>query len=148
MRRMLNKSSTLMRRPLWIIASHESNQKQDALTIDPDLDGGFLAIFSFEEEAEAFLCLSGDDEQKKGWHSKQTTSEGLVAILLGPCANVKGVVLDPLPWPLSREMIPLVSMNRDSFLQCLLEDVAGVQEGGMRACARRKVEDAAVTSSH
>ena len=119
MGRMLNKSSTLMRRPLWIIASHESNQKQDALTIDPDLDGGFLAIFSFEEEAEAFLCLSGDDEQKKGWNSEQTTSEGLVAILLGPCANVKGVVLDPLPWPLSREMLPLVSMNRDSFLQCL-----------------------------
>ena len=119
MGRMLNKSSTLMRRPLWIIDSHESNQKKDALTIDPDLDGGFLAVFSYEEEAEAFLCLSGDDEQKKGWHSKQTTAEGLVAILLGPCANVKGVALDPLPLPLVREKLPLVSMNRDSFLQCL-----------------------------
>ncbi len=148
MGRMLSKRSTLTRRPLWIIASHEINQKQDALTIDPDLDGGFLAVFSFEEEAEAFLCLSGDDEQKKGWHSEQTTAGGLVAILRGPCAKVKGVVLDPLPWPLSREMLPLVSMNRDSFLQYLSEDVAGVQGGGMRACARRKAEDAAVTSIH
>ncbi len=146
MGRILNKSSTLTRRPLWIITSHETNQKQDALTIDPDLDGGFLAVFSFEEEADAFLYLSGDDEQKKGWHSEQTTAGGLVAILLGPCAKVKGVVLDPLPWPLSREMLPLVSMDRDSFLQYLLEDVAGVQGDGMRACARRKVEDATVTS--
>jgi hypothetical protein len=136
MERMLNKSSTLRRRPLWIIPSHQNNQKQDALTIDPDLDGGFLAVFSFEEEAEAYLSLLEDDE-KKGWHSEQTTAGGLVAILLGPCANVKGVALDPLPWPLSREMLPLVSMNRGYFLKYLLEDVAGPQ-GGSRTCARRR----------
>ena len=28
----------------------------------PELDGGFLAAFSYEEEAEAFLWLLGDDE--------------------------------------------------------------------------------------
>jgi hypothetical protein len=114
-----------MRRPLWIIASHENNRK-DVLTIDPDLDGGFLAVFSFEEEAEAFLCLLGDDEKKKGWHSVHTTAEELVAVLLGPCAKVKGVALDPLPLPLVREKLPLVSMNRDSSLQYLLEDRRGV----------------------
>ena len=113
-----------MRRPLWIIASHENNRK-DVLTINPDFDGGFLAVFSFEEEAEAFLCLLEDDE-KKGWHSVHTTAEELVAVLLGPCANVKGVALDPLPLPLVREKLPLVSMNRDFSLQYLLEDRRGV----------------------
>jgi len=92
------------------------------LTIDPDLDGGFLAVFSFEEEAEAFLCLLGDDEKKEGWHSEQTAAGELVSVLLEPCANVKGVALDPLPLPLGRVMLPLVSINRDSFLHYLLED--------------------------
>ncbi len=118
---MPNKSCTLMRRPLWIITSCENN-RMDALTLSPDPDGGFLAIFSYEEEAEAFLCLLGDDEKKKGWHSEQTTAEGLVSVLLGPCANVKGVALDPLPLELSREMLPMVSMSRDLFLQYLLEE--------------------------
>ena len=114
-----------MRRPFWIIASHENNQK-DALTIDPELDGGFLAVFSFEEEAEAFLCLLEDDEKKKGWQSEQTTVGGLVSVLLGPCADVNGVALDPLPLPLGRAMLPLVSMNRDPYLQYLLEERRGV----------------------
>ena len=64
----------------------------------------------------------GDDEKKKGWQSEQTTAEGLVSVLLGPCANVKGVALDPLPLELSREMLPMVSMSRDLFLQHLLEE--------------------------
>ena len=120
---MPNKSRAVTRRPLWIISSYENN-RMDALTIDPDLDGGFLAVFSFEEEAEAFLCLLEDDEKKKGWQSEQTTVGGLVSVLLGPCAGVNGVALDPLP--LGRAMLPLVSMNRDPFFQYLLEERRGV----------------------
>ena len=129
--RMPTKSQTLTRRPLWIITSYENN-RMDALTLSPDPDGGFLAIFSYEEEAEAFLCLLGDDEKKKGWQREQTTAEGLVSVLLRPCANVKGVALDPLPLELSREMLPMVSMSRDLFLQYLLEERGG---GSRRACA-------------
>jgi hypothetical protein len=99
----------------------------DAFTIGSDLDGGFLALFSYEEEAEAFLLLSGDNEKKR-WQSEQTTAGGLVSVLLGPCANVKGVALDPLPMALSREMLPLVSMSRDLFLQYLLEERRGAAE--------------------
>ena len=121
---MPNTSCTLTRRPLWIITSYENN-RMDALTLSPDPDGRFLAIFSYEEEAEAFLCLLGDDEKKKGWQREQTTAEGLVSVLLGPCANVKGVALDPLPLELSREMLPMVSMSRDLFLQYLLEERRG-----------------------
>ena len=121
---MLNKSRTLTRRPLWIITSYENN-RMEAFTIAPDLDGSFLAVFSFEEEAAAFLCLLEDDEKKR-WQSEQTTARGLVSVLLRPWADVKGVALDPLPLALSIEMLPLVSMNRDLFLQYLLEERGGV----------------------
>jgi hypothetical protein len=125
--RMQTKSGALTVRPLWIITRDEDN-RMDALTIGSDLDGGFLALFSYEEEAEAFLLLSGDNEKKKRWQSEQTTAGGLVSVLLGPCADVKGVALDPLPMALSREMLPLVSMSRDLFLQYLLEEHRGAAE--------------------
>jgi hypothetical protein len=97
----------------------------DLYTIYPDLDGGFLAVFSFEEEAEAFLWLLGDEEKQQGWHSEQTTAGGLVSVLLGPYADMKRVALDPLPLPVGRAMLPLVSINRDPFLQYLLEERRG-----------------------
>jgi hypothetical protein len=124
---MLNKSRALMRRPLWIITSYQNN-RTEVLTIDPDAEGGFLAVFSFEEEAQAFLGLLGDGEKRKGWQSEQTKAGELVSVLLGPCAEVKRVALDPLPLPLGRAMVPLVSVNRDTFLQDLSEDRRGITE--------------------
>lgn len=124
---MPTKSRALTVRPLWIITRYEDN-RMDALTVGSDLEGGFLALFSYEEEAEAFLLLLGDDEKKKRWQSEQTTVGGLVSVLFGPCADVKGVALDPLPMALSRDMLPLVSMSRDLFLQYLLEERRGQQK--------------------
>ena len=123
---MLTKSGTLTVRPLWIITSYENDQ-MEVLTIGPYLDERFLALFSYEQEAEAFLSLLGDDK-KKGWRIEQTTAAELVSILLGPCAEVEGVALDPLPLEQSREMLSLVSMSRDLFLQYLLEERRGVAE--------------------
>ena len=124
---MPTKSGALTVRPLWIITRYEDN-RMEALTVGSDLEGGFLALFSYEEEAEAFLLLLGDDEKRKRWQSEQTTVGGLVSVLLGPCADVKGVALDPLPMALSREMLPLFSMSRDLFLQYLLEERGGTAE--------------------
>ncbi len=118
---MLNKSRSRTRRPLWIIASYQNN-RMEVLTTGLDLDGGFVGVFSFEEEAEAFLWLLGDEEKKKGWHSEQTTPGELVSVLLEACADVKRVVLDPLPLALGREMLPLDSMSSDLFLQYQLKE--------------------------
>ena len=124
--RMLNKSRALIRRPLWIITSYQNDQ-MELLTIDPDVDESFLAVFSFEEEADAFLHLSVDGE-KKEWQSRQTEAGELVSVLLGPCTDVKQVAFDPLPLPLGRAMLSLVSVNRDTFLQYLSEEGKGMTE--------------------
>ena len=124
---MLNKSRALLRRPLWIITSNQNN-RMEVLTIDTDVAGGFLAVFSFEEEAEAFLGLLVDGEaNRKGWRSEQTKAGELVSVLLGPsCVEVKRVALDPLPLPQGRAMLPLVSVNRETFLQYLSEEGRGM----------------------
>ena len=89
--RMQNKESSrgLARRPLWIIVSYQNHRMRNVLTLDPNSDGGLLAVFSFKEEAEAFLSLLEDD-QRCNWRSRQTTAGELVSILLGPCAGVRG----------------------------------------------------------
>src|ERR671912_1349948 len=122
--RMPNKSESLGQRPLWVIASLQAS-RVDVLTIDPDGDGGYLPIFSFEEEAETFLRLSGDDG-KTGWWSREATSGELVSVLLAPCAEVKQVALDPLPLSFGEAMIPFVSVKRDRFVQELMGERRGV----------------------
>lgn len=59
---MPTKSGAIKVRPLWIITSYENDQMK-ALTIGPHLNEKFLALFSYEEEAEVFLRLLGDNEK-------------------------------------------------------------------------------------
>jgi len=98
----------------------------ETLTIGPELDGGFLAAFSYEEEAAAFLWLLGDDEKMKGWRSEEMTVAELASVLLGPCADVKRVVLDPLPLPLGRAMLFVGGVNREAFLRCPSQERADI----------------------
>lgn len=94
-----------------------------------DGEGRFLAVFGFEEEAETFLGLLVDgDDEKKEWQSEQAEAGELVSVLVGPCAEVEGVALDPLPLPLGRAMLPLVSVHRGTFLGYLVEEDRGMAE--------------------
>jgi hypothetical protein len=115
---MPTKSRGLTRRPLWIIQRYQDN-RMDVLTIDLDGDGGFLAVFSFKEEAETFLHLWEDDE-RRDWRSRETTAGELTSVLLGPCTGVRWVALDPLPVSCSRALLPLVSVSRERFIQDLM----------------------------
>jgi hypothetical protein len=93
----------------------------EVLTIDA---GGetVLPVFSFQEEVELFLHL-----QAKGadWWPRETTTGELVSLLLGLCARVDKVALDPLPGFGEREIIGLVSTGRRHFVHHLMgEDTA------------------------
>ena len=116
------------RRPLWIIASHKNN-RMEVLTLTPDGSGGgggcYVPVFSFEEEAQTFLCLLEDDEKKKKmeWSTRQTAPGELISILYAPCAHARGVAIDPVP-PLlfCKVMPPLVRVKRELFVRYLMEE--------------------------
>ena len=101
----------------WVIAKYE-NGGIEILTIIPDGEEEILPVFSFEEEAELFLQ---GEAPGRGWTARETTPGELVSILYGLCLGVAAVALDPLPEILSRAVVGLVSLDRESFLRILLE---------------------------
>jgi hypothetical protein len=104
-----------IRRSFWLIVTR-SHGRMEVLTIDA---GGetVLPLFSFQEEVELFLHL-----QAKGadWWPRETTTGELVSLLLGLCARVDKVALDPLPSLGKREIIGLVSTGRRHFVRYLM----------------------------
>src|SRR5918911_1628533 len=87
------------------------------LTLYPDSAGETLPIFSFEEEAEAFLLLAA---LGTGWRTRMTTAGELISVLNGPCAGVERVALDPLPVFGGEKMAYLVSLHRKGFVRSLV----------------------------
>jgi hypothetical protein len=106
-----------IRRSFWLIVTR-SHGRMKVLTIDA---GGetVLPLFSFQEEVELFLHL-----QAKGvdWWPRETTTGELVSLLLGLCAPVDKVALDPLPSLGKREIIGLVSTGRRHFVRYLMDE--------------------------
>ena len=78
-----------------------------------------LPVFSFEEEARMFLHLGGYEES--GWRARESCAGELVSVLLGPCLDVEGVALDPLPKMLEDGTIELVEVGRRRFVGQLLQ---------------------------
>ena len=111
------------RRSFWLIVTR-AHGRMEVLTIDA---GGetVLPLFSFQEEVELFLHL-----QAKGadWSPRETTTGELVSLLLGLCARVDKVALDPLPSLGEREIIGLVSTGRRRFMRYLMGEVAAHSE--------------------
>ena len=94
----------------WLIARHD-NAQLELLTIDAGGEKA-LPVFSFEEEAEAFLSLSALGTY---WWIRETTPGELVSVLYGPCASVEWVALDPLPGVGGEAIVGLVSLSRERF---------------------------------
>jgi hypothetical protein len=77
-----------------------------------------LAVFSFKEEAEAFLRARGPGA---GWRVEEFWSGELVAMLRGPLSGFRRLVLDPLPEVADRAVDSLVSVGREEFLGMLAD---------------------------
>ncbi len=112
-----------VRRSFWLIATR-ARDWIEVLTIDA---GGetVLPVFSFQEEGELFLRLEATEAD---WRPRETTTGELVSLLLGLCARVDKVALDPLPGLGEREIVGLVSTGRRHFLRQLLGEVAPYSE--------------------
>lgn len=89
------------------------------LTLDPGSEMETLPIFSFEEEAEAFLRLGTPEPGTSGadWRARKTTAGELTSLLHGPCAGVKRVTLDPLPVVDGAIVFDLLGSGRKDFLK-------------------------------
>jgi hypothetical protein len=110
-------------RSFWLIATR-SHGRMEVLTIDA---GGetVLPIFSFQEEGEFFLSLEAAEAD---WWPRETTTGELVSLLLGLCARVDKVALDPLPSLGERGIVELVSTGRRHFVRHLLGEVTAHSE--------------------
>jgi hypothetical protein len=102
------------RAPYWLVVEWGPT-RPEAFTVG-DLPGEeALAVFSFEEEALLFLSVQGLTE---GWAVREAAADELVSFLLD--SRPARVALDPLPGPLGRKMVSLLSMERERFLSNLL----------------------------
>ena len=111
------------RRSFWLIATR-TRGSMEALTIDA---GGetVLPLFSFREEGELFLRLEATGAN---WWPRETTTGELVSLLLGVCARVDKVALDPLPGLWEKEIVGLVSTSRRNFVRHLIGEDAAPSE--------------------
>ncbi len=107
------------RRSFWLIATR-THGRMEVLTITA---GGemVLPIFSFQEEVELFLRLEATEAD---WWPRETTTGELASLLLGLCARVDKVALDPVPGLGGKEILGPVSTGRRCFLRHLLGEVA------------------------
>ena len=88
----------------------------EVLTTDLPSGEEAWAVFSFEDEAGMFLELGAFD----GCRVRETAAGELTSILFGPCVGVPRVALDPLPGPDAAALAGLVSMEREAFMESLL----------------------------
>jgi hypothetical protein len=102
-------------RPFWLIVNHRSGG-MEVLTIALASGEEALPVFSFEDEASMFLDLG----TSSGWRIMETTPGELASALSCLCAGVGRVVLDPLPGPDAAAFVDLVSMEREDFVESLL----------------------------
>ena len=110
------------RRSFWLIATRERG-RMEVLTIAA---GGeiVLPVFSFKEESEVLLGL---EAAQADWRPRETTTGELVSLLLGLCAGVDKVALDPLPG-LGEQILDLVTTSRGHFVRHLMGEVAANSE--------------------
>jgi hypothetical protein len=106
----------------WLIAEHETGQARVlVLNLDGNGHEETLPVFSFEEEAEMFLRSGAP--KTVGWRVRESTLGELVLLLLGACASVTRVALDPLPVEVGGEaMVGLLSIGRAEFLLGLVDE--------------------------
>ncbi len=77
-----------------------------------------LPVFSLEELAHKFLRYRAPGSE---WHVKKFHDEEMITLLLGPYTGIDKVLPNPLPDPLAAQDALLNSIDREIFMEQLLE---------------------------
>jgi hypothetical protein len=101
---------------LWLISKIEAG-RMDVLTTDLVGQRPALPVFSFADEAEMYLDLGPG---RGRWRVRETAVGELVSVLLGPCAGVGRVLLDPVPDLDGRVFSEMVGVEKADFVEHLL----------------------------
>jgi hypothetical protein len=105
------------RRTFWLIVNQRSGGSKVLRTTLASGEEA-LTVFGFEEEARMFLDLGTSGR----WRVRDTTAAELTSVLVGPCAGVGRVVLDPLPGPFGETVMDLDSVGRRAFMESYLRN--------------------------
>ena len=105
---------TLLQR--YLIVGHVS-KGLELPHIFTDLGEEVLPVFSSEEAAQEFLTLLS---LGKGWYVRGFSGGELVSMLFAFHAGMKGVLLDPHPGDLSRN-VSMSLVGRNTFVSSLLQ---------------------------
>jgi hypothetical protein len=128
----LSSNNRLAPRPFWLIVKDQPG-RIDVLTSTLATGKAALPVFSFEDEARMFLELGASGV----WRVRVTSAGELISVLCGPCAGVRRVVLDPLPGLDGKGLNDLLSMEREAFMESLLNRPRPQAFGSGRSTVRR-----------
>ena len=101
----------------YVIVSHKM-RGLELLRISLKSGEQVLPVFSSTEAAQRFLLSGAPGE---GWYVRECSAGEMVSLLSGLCANVKRVLLNPLPEPLTTKDGLMNPVHRESFVASLLE---------------------------
>lgn len=99
----------------WLLSGDPG--RDDVFVLDLAGLGRSLPVFSFREEAELFLALDGSGE---GWRAVESGAGELISLFSGPAADVKSVILDPLPTMFRDSTAGLVGLSLGRFMDRFL----------------------------
>lgn len=109
----------------WLIVARESFRMR-VCTVG---GGDAMPVFSREAAADSYLRAAG---LEGGWRARETSLGELASLLLGPYADVSGILLDP-PAGGSRSPEGAAGFERRAFVDHLMRDsragAAGVGAG-------------------
>ena len=129
----MSKNNRLAPRQFWLIVKDEPG-RIDVLTTNLTTDEAALPVFSFEDEARMFLELGASGV----WRVRVTSAGELISVLCGPCTGVRRVVLDPLHGLDGKGLNNLLSMEREAFMESLLNMQRPQAFGSGRRTVRRQ----------
>ena len=112
---------TLKQAPYWLLVRDVEN-RGEVFTTGLSNGGRMLSVFSFEEEAEMFLCFRGPQDD---WRTREIAPGKLRSLFYTTLEDVVCVTLDPIPENSFLDTSALLSITRQDFIARLEGSTVG-----------------------